>query len=131
MASERILIVDDEEGMRRLLGRVLSREGYETTTVASGAEALQHVARERFDLVVTDIKMPEMDGLELLAELKEYEPSLPIIVMTAYGTVENAVQDGDHRVAPIDVVGVPRRQINDDSADGGLTQQVAAHRFGR
>lgn len=92
MASERILIVDDEDGMRRLLGRVLSREGYETTTVASGAEALQHVARERFDLVVTDIKMPEMDGLELLAELKEYEPSLPIIVMTAYGTVENAVQ---------------------------------------
>lgn len=92
MASERILIVDDEEGMRRLLSRVLSREGYETSTVASGAEALRLVANERFDLVVTDIKMPEMDGLELLAELKQYEPSLPIIVITAYGTIENAVQ---------------------------------------
>jgi DNA-binding NtrC family response regulator len=92
MASERILIVDDEDGMRRLLGRVLSREGYETTTVARGAEALQQVAREHYDLVVTDIKMPEMDGLQLLDELKEYDPSLPIIVMTAYGTVENAVQ---------------------------------------
>ncbi len=92
MASERILIVDDEDGMRRLLGRVLSREGYETTTVASGAEALQQVARDHFDLVVTDIKMPEMDGLQLLEELKEFDPSLPIIVMTAYGTVENAVQ---------------------------------------
>jgi len=92
MASERILIVDDEEGMRRLLGRVLTREGYDTTTVASGADALRHVAMERYDLVLTDIKMPEMDGLQLLAELKDYEPSLPIIVMTAYGTVENAVQ---------------------------------------
>jgi len=92
MASERILIVDDEDGMRRLLSRVLTREGYETSAVANGAEALRLVASERFDLVVTDIKMPEMDGLQLLAELKEYEPSLPIIVITAYGTIENAVQ---------------------------------------
>ncbi len=92
MASERILIVDDEDGMRRLLGRVLTREGYDTSTVGSGAEALRLVANERFDLVVTDIKMPEMDGLQLLENLKEYEPSLPIIVMTAYGTIENAVQ---------------------------------------
>ena len=92
MASERILIVDDEDGMRRLLGRVLTREGYETSTVGSGAEALRLVANDRFDLVVTDIKMPEMDGLQLLGELKAYEPSLPIIVMTAYGTIENAVQ---------------------------------------
>lgn len=78
--------------MRRLLGRVLSRAGYETFTVGSGAEALRLVANERFDLVVTDIKMPEMDGLQLLEKLKEFEPSLPIIVMTAYGTIENAVQ---------------------------------------
>ncbi len=92
MASERILIVDDEDGMRRLLSRVLTREGYETSAVANGTEALRLVASERFDLVVTDIKMPEMDGLQLLAELKEYEPSLPIIVITAYGTIENAVQ---------------------------------------
>ncbi len=92
MASERILIVDDEDGMRRLLGRVLTREGYDASTVGSGAEALRLVANERFDLIVTDIKMPEMDGLQLLGELKEFEPSLPIIVMTAYGTIENAVQ---------------------------------------
>jgi DNA-binding NtrC family response regulator len=92
MASERILIVDDEEGMRRLLSRVLTREGYETSTVANGVEALRLVASERFDLVVTDIKMPEMDGLQLLQELKAFEPLLPIIVITAYGTIENAVQ---------------------------------------
>jgi DNA-binding NtrC family response regulator len=92
MASERILIVDDEDGMRRLLSRVLTREGYDTVAVGSGAEALRLVANEHFDLVVTDIKMPEMDGLQLLAELKEYEPSLLVIVITAYGTIENAVQ---------------------------------------
>ena len=65
MASERILIVDDEDGMRRLLSRVLAREGYDTSAVGSGAEALRLVANERFDLVVTDIKMLEMDGLEI------------------------------------------------------------------
>ena len=92
MASERILIVDDEEGMRRLLGRILAKEGYDTTTAANGVDALRLVASERFDLVVTDIKMPEMDGLQLLQEIREYEPSLPVIVITAYGTIENAVQ---------------------------------------
>jgi CheY-like chemotaxis protein len=66
MANEHILLVDDEDGMRRLLSRVLSKEGYETTAVSNGAEALRHVANDRFDLVVTDIKMPEMDGLALL-----------------------------------------------------------------
>jgi DNA-binding NtrC family response regulator len=92
MASEKILIVDDEEGMRRLLGRVLAREGYETVVVASGAEALQQVAADQFDLVITDIVMPGMGGLELLREVKAYDPALPIIVITAYGTVESAVQ---------------------------------------
>jgi DNA-binding NtrC family response regulator len=92
MADERILIVDDEEGLRRLLSRVLSRAGYDATAVGSGTEALRQVASQRYNLVVTDIKMPEMDGLQLLGELKEFDPSLPIIVMTAYGTIENAVQ---------------------------------------
>ncbi len=92
MASEKILLVDDEEGMRRLLSRVLSREGYEPTTAASGEEALRLVGSEQFDLVITDIKMAGMSGLELLHELKAFDPALPIIVITAYGTVESAVQ---------------------------------------
>jgi len=92
MPTERILIVDDEEGLRRLLVRVLAKAGYEATAVPGGAEALRQVAGEPFDLIITDIKMPEMDGLELLRELKAFDPSLPIIVMTAYGTVESAVQ---------------------------------------
>ncbi len=92
MAGEKILIVDDEEGMRRLLSRILVKEGYETFAAANGQEALQAVALEEYDLVITDLKMPGMDGLTLLNELKDYDPRLPIIVITAYGTVENAVQ---------------------------------------
>ena len=68
MAAEKILIVDDEEGMRRLLGRVLTKEGYETTSVGSGAEALQYLGGDQFDLVITDIQMPGMNGLELLRD---------------------------------------------------------------
>ncbi|GAB4166840.1 MAG: acetoacetate metabolism transcriptional regulator AtoC [Geothermobacteraceae bacterium] len=92
MAGEKILIVDDEEGMRRLLSRILVKEGYETFAAANGNDALQAVALEQYDLVITDLKMPGMDGLTLLGELKDYDPRLPIIVITAYGTVENAVQ---------------------------------------
>jgi DNA-binding NtrC family response regulator len=92
MPTAKILIVDDEEGMRRLLARVLAKEGFETATAGSGAEALQQATAEPFDLVITDILMPGMDGLQLLQELKAFDPSLPIIVITAYGTVESAVQ---------------------------------------
>ncbi len=92
MTGERILIVDDDEGMRRLLVRVLGREGYEPLAVASGSEALAELAGEPFDLVVTDIQMPGMDGVALLHRIKEFDPGLPVIVITAYGTVENAVE---------------------------------------
>jgi len=92
MAGEKILIVDDEEGMRRLLSRILVKEGYETHAVGNGEEAMQAIAQDQFELVITDIKMPGMGGLELLAELRAYDPRLPIIVITAYGTVESAVQ---------------------------------------
>ncbi len=92
MAGEKILIVDDEEGLRRLLVRVLSREGFQVVAVGSGEEALEQVAAEGFDLVVTDIQMPGMNGLALMRRLKEFDSTLPVIVMTAYGTVENAVE---------------------------------------
>ncbi len=92
MAGEKILIVDDEAGMQRLLSRVLLREGYETTPVGSAKEALELISVDSFDLILTDIQMPEKNGLELLREIKEFDPSLLIMVMTAYGTVESAVE---------------------------------------
>jgi len=92
MAGEKILIVDDEAGMQRLLSRVLTREGYQATPVGSAREALELISQDSFDLMITDIQMPEMNGLELLREVKEFDPSLTILVMTAYGTVESAVE---------------------------------------
>ena len=92
MAGEKILIVDDEAGMQRLLSRVLEKQNYLPVPVGSAAEALQLIANDSFDLVVTDIQMPQMNGLALLKEVKAYDPSLPIIVITAYGTVESAVE---------------------------------------
>jgi DNA-binding NtrC family response regulator len=92
VAGEKILIVDDEEGMRRLLVRVLTREGYQALAAASGADAMARIAGESFDLVITDIQMPGMTGLALLEELKSFDPALPVVVITAYGTVESAVQ---------------------------------------
>lgn len=92
MTGEKILIVDDEEGLRRLLVRVLGKEGFQAVAVGSGSEAMAQVAAEDFDLVITDIQMPGMTGLELMRRLKEFDATLPVIVMTAYGTVENAVE---------------------------------------
>lgn len=92
MAGEKILIVDDEEGLRRLLARVLGKEGFQAVAVGSGEEALIQIAGDDFDLVITDIQMPGMNGLTLMRRLKEFDSALPVIVMTAYGTVENAVE---------------------------------------
>ncbi len=92
MAGEKILIVDDEQGMRRLLCRVLAKDGFETVGVASGEDALREIGAGGFDLAVIDIHMPGMSGLELLEKFKEFDPALPIIMITAYGTVESAVQ---------------------------------------
>ncbi len=92
MAGEKILIVDDEDGMRRLLSRVLVKQGYQVETAGAGSEAMAFVSRASFDLVITDIHMPGMGGLELLEELRSFDPALPVVVITAYGTVESAVQ---------------------------------------
>ncbi|WP_305041073.1 sigma-54-dependent transcriptional regulator [Geoalkalibacter sp.] len=92
MAGEKILIVDDEQGMRRLLDRVLAREGYETVAVPGGDEALRELASGGIDLALVDIQMPGMTGLELLGRIKEFDPGMPTIMITAYGTVESAVK---------------------------------------
>ncbi|AJF06255.1 sigma-54-dependent transcriptional regulator [Geoalkalibacter subterraneus] len=92
MAGERILIVDDEQGMRRLLTRILAREGYDAVAVESGSLALRELGAEEIDLAVLDIRMPEMDGLELLARIKDFNPALPVIMVTAYGTVDSAIK---------------------------------------
>ncbi len=88
---DRILVVDDESGMRLGLSEVLERAGFGVTAVDSAAPALEALERERHALMITDVRMPGISGLELLRAVRERYPSLPVIVMTAYGTVEDAV----------------------------------------
>ncbi len=89
---ETILIVDDEKNYRMVLSAFLSGEGYEMLTADSAQGALEVVDSVDLDLVLTDMKMPVMDGIELLKQIKEKNPHLPVVMMTAYGTVERAVE---------------------------------------
>jgi two-component system NtrC family response regulator len=89
---ETILIVDDEKNYRVVLSAFLSGEGYEMLTAESAQEALEAMDSVDVDLVLTDMKMPVMTGIELLKKIKEKNPHLPVVMMTAYGTVEKAVE---------------------------------------
>lgn len=83
-----LLIVDDQHGVRRLLYEAFKDEGYRVRMAGSGMEALKMVAQEMPDLVLLDIKMPVMSGLETLAELRKISKDLPVLMMTAYGDLE-------------------------------------------
>jgi response regulator RpfG family c-di-GMP phosphodiesterase len=93
MAKEAlILVVDDEPKICEFLGILLGREGYRTDSAFSAADALARIERNAYDLVLTDLKMPGMDGFELITLLKKVRPDLPVIMITGYATVETAVQ---------------------------------------
>ncbi|MFC1516015.1 sigma-54-dependent transcriptional regulator [Thermodesulfobacteriota bacterium] len=89
---ETVLIVDDEKNYPLILGAVLEEEGFETLIANSGHDALDILKNADVDLVLTDMKMPVMDGIQLLEKIKEIEPDLPVIMMTAHGTVDKAVE---------------------------------------
>jgi len=92
MSRGKILIVDDDASIRKVLGFILEEAGYTVRSEASGADALRAVENDRPDLVLTDIKMPGMDGIALLKEMKRLDDSMPVIILTAFGTVETAVE---------------------------------------
>jgi len=92
MAKGRILVVDDEAVVCKSCQRILSPEGYEVETALSGQEALDKLSQGSFDIVITDLKMPGMDGMELLAKIKEKDPEIIVIMVTGYSTVQTAVQ---------------------------------------
>lgn len=87
-----VLIVDDEKNYPPIIAAVLQEEGYETLTANSGQKALEILKHSDVDLVLTDMKMPQMDGIQLLEHIKKQDPDLPIIMMTAFGSVEKAVE---------------------------------------
>ena len=91
MKAARILVVDDELNMRLVLKTMLKKEGYEVSTAANGLEALKILEAKKIDVVATDLKMPQLDGMKLLDRIIRDDPYLPVIILTAYGTVSTAV----------------------------------------
>ncbi len=88
----KIMVVDDEKNIRIMLKRVLSGDQYEIDEAVNGLEALQKIKREKYDAILLDVKMPEMNGLQVIDKIKEMDINTPIIMMSAYGTIPEAVE---------------------------------------
>ena len=88
----RLLVVDDDEAVRRIVAELLHEEGYEPVIAASAEEALELLSKNQFELVISDIKMPGADGLALLRNLRESHPETAVIMMTGFGQIESAVE---------------------------------------
>ncbi|HEY4908535.1 MAG TPA: sigma-54 dependent transcriptional regulator, partial [Methylomirabilota bacterium] len=92
MAEGRILIADDEDGLRWVLEKGFRGAGYQVTAVKDGTAALRESEAQPFDLILLDIRMPGIDGLTLLGQVREKRPDAQVVIMTAHGTVETAIQ---------------------------------------
>src|SRR5512134_2727141 len=90
--AQRILIVDDEESIRSSLRRLLDYKGYETLTAEDGPRALELLADKNVDVVLLDIKMPRMDGIEVLQKIRESRADVSVVMISAHGTFETAVE---------------------------------------
>ena len=96
MSADKILVVDDEQSMTQFLSIVLRKEGYHVTAVSNGKDALERVKNDGYDVVITDIKMPGMDGIQLLNQIKKHDPSVPVVIMTAYASQQSAIDAVNH-----------------------------------
>ncbi len=92
MNKGKILVVDDEDIVRTSCNRALTPEGYEVKMARNGLDGLKMASEEHFDLVLTDLKMPDMDGIEVLRKIKEQWPGVEVIIITGYQTVDTAVK---------------------------------------
>ncbi len=89
---KRILVVDDEENARIALSKILAREGYDVASAGNGYEALSYLRGQEVELIITDINMPEMNGMAFLRELNRSHPASNVIMITAYGEVESYIE---------------------------------------
>jgi DNA-binding NtrC family response regulator len=135
-----ILVIDDKESMRTVLQEALSEEGYQVDAVKDGTSALDLARAKNYDLAITDLKMPDVDGLQVLSGLKQIDNDMSVIIMTAYGTVESAVSamkngafdfitkpfDPDHLNVIVERALENRRLI----AENSLLREELAHSLG-
>ena len=87
-----ILVVEDKDSLRKMLTQTLSGEGHRVDSAPNGKKALELIQSKSYDLVLTDLKMPEVDGMELLKWTKREKPDIPVIMITAFATVHTAVE---------------------------------------
>src|ERR1700712_700024 len=92
MQKDKLLIIDDEERLRNLLARILQLEGYDVLVAANGKEALKKLQQEAIPVVISDVKLPDANGIELTAQIKASWPATEIIVLTAFGTINDGVK---------------------------------------
>ena len=92
MTAPTVLVVDDEKAMRLSLSEILTLDGCEVQMAASGEEALQMITASSFDLMLLDIKMPGMDGIQTLAEVRRLAPHTVVVMLTAHGTLDSAMR---------------------------------------
>ena len=128
---KRILVVDDEENARIALSKILSREGYDVASAGNGFEALTYLREKDVELIITDINMPEMNGMVFLRELNKAYPASSVIMITAYGDPANRLMGKLQGVAkylikpftPAEVVSIIRQVLEQDpdepAANGG------------
>lgn len=91
MASKpKILIVDDEERFRNTMRKLLSIEDYEASVAGSGSEALDELHKNTYDIIILDVRMPEVSGVQVLSEIKKLDPTIEVIIMTGYASVDTA-----------------------------------------
>lgn len=117
MAETPLLLIDDEEGIRKVLGLVLADAGWKVTTASNAEEALSLFRQEHFPLVLTDIKMPGMSGLELLSALKAIDPETEVVLMTGHGDLELAIQG-----IKLDAADFVTKPIHQDTLDIALAR---------
>jgi len=134
MQNDEILIVDDDAGLREALSDTLSLAGYRVSTAEHGREALVKLGKNNYPLVLSDVQMQPMDGMELLQAIRARDPLLPVLMMTAYGTIEKAVEAmrygaSDYLVKPFDasvLLELVSRYLNSTTTEADATDLVAA-----
>ena len=90
--AQHILVIDDERAIRKALGEILSFEGFTVDEAVDGAEGVKKIRENNYDCILCDIKMPKMDGLEVLQVAKAEKPDIPFIVISGHGNIETAVE---------------------------------------
>jgi CheY-like chemotaxis protein len=120
-ALKKVLVVDDDPIVGKSIDRILSPRGYAVITAGNGPEALDKLAREDYDVVYTDIKMPGMDGLEVAARIKASRPWLPVVIVTGYGTDANEAKAKD-----IGVAGFLRKPLSPEMIETSAAEALLA-----